>query len=79
MEVVQPDSKYFERILFFVKPEYFGMSEGTLRAKADAEIKQGQSPPPSRRRRRRLAGAVKIAAAAAGGAVLTAVAELVIR
>lgn len=34
VEVNQTQSEYFERILFFVKPEYASLSEGKLRDRA---------------------------------------------
>ena len=36
VDVTEPDSAYFERVLFFVKPEFSGLGEGALRKKADA-------------------------------------------
>ncbi len=34
VEVSEPQSEYFERILFFVRPEYASMNEGKLRDRA---------------------------------------------
>ena len=34
VEVQETDCDYFERILFFVKPEYASLSEGKNRARA---------------------------------------------
>ena len=35
VDVTEPDSAYFERVLFFVKPEFSGLGEGALRGKAE--------------------------------------------
>lgn len=78
VEVMQPESKYFERVLLFVRPECFGMSESSLRAKANSEIKKTSALPPATRRKRRIIGGIKIAAAAAGGAIVTAIINLVL-
>ena len=43
VEVRETQCEYFERILFFVKPEYASMSEGKLRDRAGI-IASGASP-----------------------------------
>ena len=35
VDVTEPESAYFERVLFFVKPEFSGLGEGALRGKAE--------------------------------------------
>ena len=39
VDVTEPDSAYFERVLFFVKPEFSGLGEGALRGKAEALLR----------------------------------------
>lgn len=76
VEIAQPESAYFEKVLFFVKPEFSGVSESKLKNKADGFIKETECPPESRRRnliRSRILTVVKLVSAAAAGAVLTAV------
>lgn len=75
VEIAQPDSIYFERVLFFVKPEYSSVSEACLHKKADDVIKNASDPPECRRRITggnkvsqfvKMAGAAGIGAAAVG-------------
>lgn len=48
VEIPQPESDYFERVIFFVKPEYYGMGEAGIREKAAAVIKSALPPPKNR-------------------------------
>lgn len=45
LEIAQPECAYFERVLFFVKPEYSSVSENKLKDKADMLIKSSSAPP----------------------------------
>lgn len=45
VEISHPESAYFEKVLFFVKPEFSSVSEKRLRGKADEIIKDAVSPP----------------------------------
>ena len=45
VEISQPESAYFERVLFFVKPEFSSVAEGKLKSKADELIRDASSPP----------------------------------
>ncbi len=38
LEIAQTDNNFFEKAIFFVKPEYMGMSEGKLREQAKNEM-----------------------------------------
>ena len=76
VDVYEPDSAYFERVLFFVKPEFCGLGESSLRHKADDMLKKsgGTFPAKSKKdRRKKLFGVLKLAAAALSGAVVSAV------
>ena len=53
VEVSQPESVYFERVLFFVKPEFYGLGEAKLRSKADALIKDTSEPPSTKHKKRK--------------------------
>ena len=45
LEICKTGSPYFERALFFVKPEYSGYSEGRLRENAKKELSLAGAPP----------------------------------
>ena len=80
IEVMESDCEYFERVLFFVKPEYSALSEGTLRDRAKAVAGNTSAPPPSQIRKSRLmtAGAL-LCAAGLGAAIAFAVQFFVLR
>ncbi len=52
VEVSETGSDYFEKILFFVKAEYAGISEGKIREKAGM-IARGTSAPPKMKKNRK--------------------------
>lgn len=76
VEITKPTCEYFERVIFFVKPEFSTVSEGTLRERADEIAGKAGSPPPTRLRRDRIAFISRMVGAALAGA---AVATLVIK
>lgn len=45
LEVLEPSNDYFEKALFFVKPEYSGYSENKLKELAQNELKSVIKPP----------------------------------
>ena len=51
VEVSDTGSEYFEKIMFFVSPNYAALSEGKIREKAGA-IAKGTSAPPQNKRRK---------------------------
>lgn len=69
VEITQTDCEYFERILYFVKPEFASISEGKLRERAGLMSSAG-FPPPTKLRRRRWLMVLKLAAAACAGALV---------
>lgn len=76
VDVSETGSEYFERALFFVKPEFSGFSEGKLKEKAQQIVKSASAPPKSKVNRGRLhylVVALKYFAAAAGGAAVTVI------
>ena len=78
IEVMESECEYFERVLFFVKPEYSALSEGTLRDRARAVAANSSAPPPSKiAQSRRLTIAALVGAAAIGAAIASVVAVLV--
>ena len=48
LEIAETENSFFEKAIFFVKPEYSGMSEGRLRESAHKEMKNAGKPPISR-------------------------------
>ena len=71
VEVQETDCDYFERILFFVKPEYASLSEGKIRERASQIAGKAGAAPPTKLRRRRVMDWLKIAGALAAGCLLT--------
>jgi len=45
LEINETQNGFFEKAIFFVKPEYSGMSEGKLRESAKREIESAGIPP----------------------------------
>ncbi|MBQ7860658.1 MAG: hypothetical protein IJ349_00445 [Clostridia bacterium] len=54
VEVKDTGNDCFEKILFFVKPEYAGMSEGKIRERAGLVTKGAAAPPPTKMPKSRL-------------------------
>ena len=75
VDVTEPDSAYFERVLFFVKPEFSGLGEGALRRKATLLLRDtGDERVAGMKRpvKKRLAGALRIGLSALLGAAVAA-------
>lgn len=60
VEVRDTGNECFERILFFVKPEYAGLSEGKIRERAGLAAQGATLPPPTKLKRSRLTETLKI-------------------
>ncbi len=73
VEVNDTGCEYFEKIMFFVKPEYASVSEGKIRERAGMIADSSTLPPPTKLKRARLFGVAKLIASALCGAVITAV------
>ena len=71
VEVTKPTCEYFERVIFFVKPEFSAVSEGTLRERASTIAGEAGAPPPSKVRQDRLLLASRLLCAAIVGAAVT--------
>lgn len=71
VEVNDTQCPYFERILFFVNPEYAAVSEGKLRERAGQIASRTGSVPPTKVRRTHTREILLSLAAAAVGALLT--------
>lgn len=62
VEVKDTGNECFERILFFVKPEYVGLSEGKIRERAGLVAKGAALPPPTKLQKSNLHEILKLAA-----------------
>lgn len=60
VEVKDTGNDCFEKILFFVKPEYAGMSEGKIRERAGLAAKGAAAPPPTKIKKSNLTEALKL-------------------
>lgn len=54
VEVIKPGCEYFEKVLFFVKPEYASLSERKINEKANSIAVSTGSPPRVRKGRKRV-------------------------
>ena len=45
LEIIETQNGFFEKAIFFVKPEYSGMSEGKLKESAQMELAKAGKPP----------------------------------
>lgn len=72
LEITETQNSFFEKAIFFVKPEYMGLSEGKLREYAKHELETTGRPPKKgiQHGRRPVKAAVISAAALAAGIVL---------
>lgn len=73
VEVNETGSEYFEKIIFFVRPEYACVSEGKIRERAGLIANSGSVPPPTRQSRRMLGKILLCCLCAAAGAVAAAI------
>jgi len=78
IEVMESECEYFERVLFFVKPEYSALSEGTLRDRARAVAQNSSAPPPSKIVQSRRMTFVALGGAAAVGALITTIVAIIL-
>ena len=53
LEICETPNSYFEKALFFVRPEYIGYSEGKLRERARKALATAGSPPRRQTRNKR--------------------------
>lgn len=74
LELSETGSRYFEKALFFVKPEYSRESESVLRQSAIRAVNDGVGVPKSRRRKvkSKIAFFAELLVSAGAGAAITA-------
>lgn len=68
VEVNETQCEYFEKIMFFVKPEYATISEGKIRERAGMIADSSTLPPPTKLKRNRYFEALKLIFSALCGA-----------
>ena len=76
IEITQTKCEYFEKVLFFIKPEYSAVSEGDLRERATIIAQSAGMPPAVRLRKNKLRAALNMSVAACIGAAVSAAAFL---
>ena len=63
VEITQTQCEYFEKVLFFIKPEYSAVSEGDLRERATIIAQSAGMPPAVRLRKNKLRAALNMSVA----------------
>lgn len=71
VEITQTQCEYFEKVLFFIKPEYSAVSEGDLKERATIIAQSAGMPPAARMKKNRLRTALSMSAAACAGAIVS--------
>ena len=79
IEINEADGEYFEKVMFFVKPECANVSEGKLRERASAIAEASGRPPATKVCRSRLTRVLWLVSAAVFGATVTAALTLLLR
>lgn len=81
VEINETGNEFFEKAIFFVKPEYSGASEARLRDSAAVTVRSAGIPPKNRMTAKhpRLYTALRFALAAAAGAFVTVLIMLTFR
>lgn len=79
VEVRDTGNECFERILFFVKPEYAGLSEGKIRERAGVAARSATQPPATKVKKSRLTEVLKVGLSLLTGLVLGIAISLMFR
>ena len=79
VEVKDTGNECFERILFFVKPEYAGLSDGKIRERAGLVTGAATLPPPTKLKKSRLTEALKITLSMLAGLALGIIISLAVK
>ena len=72
LEINETQNGFFEKAIFFVKPEYSGMGEGRLKESAKKEIENAGKPPVRgyKDREDRIKNMIKLTVAFAVGVII---------
>ena len=72
LEINETQNGFFEKAIFFVKPEYSGMGEGRLKESAKKEIENAGKPPVRgyKERKDRIKNMIKLTVAFAVGVII---------
>ena len=73
VEVNETQCEYFEKIMFFIKPEYASVSEGKIRERAGMIADSSTLPPPTKLRRNRYFEVITLVFSALCGAAAAVV------
>lgn len=79
VEVKDTGNDCFEKILFFVKPEYAGISEGKIRERAGQIANGTSAPPPTKLRKSKATEILKLTACLIMGIAVGIVISLMVR
>ncbi len=74
LEIHETGCEYFEKALFFVRPEFSAENEGKLKSKAISSVLKSSTVPKTRKQKvkSRVLFVAEMAASAGAGAILTA-------
>lgn len=74
LEITKTDNPYFEKVIFFVKPEFSNEDGAKLKSQAEQLARVAQKPPRMRRSKREMRRlAAQLVLCLAAGAVITLV------
>lgn len=79
VEVKETGCEYFEKIMFFVKPEYAGVSEGKIRERAGMIAGNIEKPPVTKMQKDKKTELIKVICCAMFGFVMGVAAALMIK
>ena len=81
VDIPQPESAYFERAIFFVKPEFAALSESKLRKKADEMAKNTAVPPKTKENggKSKIANILSALLSALAGSGITLLLEMLLK
>ncbi len=71
VEITETQCEYFERVLFFIKPEFSAVSEGDLKERATEIAQSAGMPPATRIKKNKVRLAINLAASALAGAAIS--------
>ncbi len=77
VEISETGCEYFEKVLFFIKPEYSAVSEGDLKERATIIAQGAGIPPAARLKKNKIRFALHMSAAACSGAAVSGLVFLI--